>query len=373
MMLAVLALVTLGLVVLYSASMAKAGGRFLSMQLLWAAVGGVACLVAALVDYRLLKRYYLVPVLYGVSLVLLTAVLIPGVGQVRGGAARWFDFGPVSFQPSELAKVALLVALAQFGERYRRQMGGFLHGLVLPALLVTPVVVLILLEPDYGNALMLGTVSAMVLLVAGIRWRWVLIPGVCGLLLVAAAIAQNPNRSARVEAWIASLSDPEKARGGINDQAWEGVKAMGNGGWTGVGLGKGRQKYGFVPEHRTDFIFTMLGEELGLAATIGVVLALLVVVISGVTIAWNARDTFGLLLGSGLTFMIGLQALINLGVVTMVLPNKGMPLPFLSYGGSNLLMMLTSVGVLLSIAHRAAVGAAGQAATDPDGAREVTA
>ena len=166
------------------------------------------------------------------------------------------------------------------------------------------------------------------------------------------AIWFNPIRSKRIIAWL----NPDETKSDIGYQAYQSMLALGAGGWTGVGLGDGRQKLGFVPEHHTDFILSVIGEELGLVATLAVLVAFIILVICGIYIAWNARDTFGLLLASGLSLLIGLQAFVNIGVVTSALPNKGLPLPFISYGGSNLVMMLAGVGLLLSVARRAHEG-----------------
>jgi cell division protein FtsW len=155
-------------------------------------------------------------------------------------------------------------------------------------------------------------------------------------------------RHKRIFSWLYL----EESKSGVGYQAYQAMLALGAGGWFGLGLGNGRQKLGFVPEDHTDFIFSIIGEELGLIATLLVIVAFVAIVICGIYIAMNSRDTFGLLLGSGVTFLIGLQAFINIGVVTSALPNKGLPLPFISYGGSNLLMMLASVGLLLSIARK---------------------
>jgi cell division protein FtsW len=187
------------------------------------------------------------------------------------------------------------------------------------------------------------------LIVAGVRWRCLMAPAVlviCGLIV---SFARDPMRMRRIMAWL----HPEENKDGAGYQVYQAMIALGSGGWTGLGLGNGRQKLGFVPEHHTDFIFSIIGEELGLAATLTVVLLFVVLVLCGMRIASRSSDTFGMLLGAGLTFMIGLQAIINIGVVTGMLPNKGMPLPFISYGGSNLLLMLISVGLLVSISRYA--------------------
>jgi cell division protein FtsW len=162
---------------------------------------------------------------------------------------------------------------------------------------------------------------------------------------------RDPMRAKRIFSWLYL----EEHKSDVGYQAYQAMLALGAGGWTGLGLGNGRQKLGFVPEHHTDFILSIIGEELGLIATLLVVVAFLAVIICGICIALNSRDTFGLLLGSGISFLIGYQAFINIGVVTSALPNKGLALPFISYGGSNLLMMLTCVGILLSIARQARV------------------
>jgi cell division protein FtsW len=300
----------------------------------------------AVLDYRHLKKVWWL--LLGGAVVSLVLVLIPHIGVVRGGARRWFSFGRASFQPSEFAKLALLIALAWHGEYYQRQMKGWKRGLLIPGLFIGVTVGLIFKEPDVGNCLVLATVSGIVLLIAGIRLRYFLPPVILAALAVSVFIYHNPMRSGRIYSWL-HLEETRRDKG---MQAYEAMVALGSGGITGKGLGDGRQKLGFVPEQHTDFIFSIIGEELGLIATLLVVLGFVAIVICGSYIAFNARDTFGLLLGSGITFLIGSQAFINIGVVTSALPNKGLPLPFISYGGSNLLMMLTSVGILLSIARR---------------------
>jgi cell division protein FtsW len=343
----VAALLALGMVMLYSASVAQAGARYLAMQLIWCGLGLVACLAVAALDYRLLKKVWWL--VLGAAILMLVLVLVPHIGVVHGRARRWFGFGRVSFQPSEFAKLALIIALAWYGEQSQRLMRGWKRGIVIPGLVVVVMAGLIFKEPDVGNALVLVAVGSALLLIGGIRLAYFLPPIIVVGLAVGLFIHQNPMRSERIHSWL-HLEETKRDKG---LQAYEAMLALGSGGITGKGLGDGRQKLGFVPEHHTDFIFSIIGEELGLIATLLVLAAFVGIIISGIYISHHARDPFGLFLGSGITFLIGLQAFINIGVVTGVLPNKGLPLPFISYGGSNLLMMLVGVGLLFSIARLA--------------------
>ena len=349
----VAALLALGIVMLYSSSSPQVGTRYLMLQLVWCALGLAACVVATVMDYRELKKVSWV--LLVVALVMLALVLNKHVGVVHGGARRWFSFGGMNFQPSEFAKLAVIIALAWYGEHYQRQMSTWARGVLIPGLLIGLAVGLLFLEPDVGNGLVLATVCGILLLIAGIRLRYFLPPVVAGALAVGLFIYHNPMRSERVYSWL----HLEETRLGKGMQGYEAMVALGSGGLTGKGLGDGRQKLGWVPEHHTDFIFSIIGEELGLIATVLVVLAFAAILFCGICIAAHASDTFGLLLAAGITFLISLQAFINIGVVTSALPNKGLPLPFISYGGSNLLITLASVGLLLSIARKARPAEAG--------------
>jgi cell division protein FtsW len=187
------------------------------------------------------------------------------------------------------------------------------------------------------------------LLIAGVRWKYIIPPVLLGAVGLAVSILHDPMRLRHIFSWW----DMEQHREGVGYQAYQAMIALGSGGWMGLGLGNGRQKLGFVPEDHTDFIFSIIGEELGLIATLLVVLAFVIIAICGIYIALRARDPFGGLLAAGITFLVSLQAAINIGVVTSALPNKGLPLPFISYGGSNLLAMFTCVGLLFSIARHA--------------------
>jgi cell division protein FtsW len=340
----VAALLALGMVMLYSASMAQVGARYVIMQLVWCALGLGLCAAAVLTDYRLLNK--IAWPLFATAVVLLALVLLKGI-QING-ARRWLGHGSIRFQPSELGKLALIVLLAWYGDHFQRQMTTWKRGILVPGLFIGLLLGLVFVEPDRGTTILLGAVSVSVLVIAGARWKFILPPAFAAIAALIYSLLHDPMRIRRIFSWLYL----EENKAGVGYQAYQAMIALGAGGLTGLGLGNGRQKLGFVPEHHTDFIFSIIGEELGLIATLLVVLAFVLIMLCGLVISLNARDTFGLLLGSGITFLIGFQAFINIGVVTSALPNKGLPLPFISYGGSNLLIMLACVGLLLSIARQ---------------------
>lgn len=354
------ALLALGMVMLYSASMTQVGSRYLVMQLIWCGLGLAACFVMASIDYSLLRKFAW-PLLI-LAVVLLVLVFVPQIG-VSGdqsgrhvgvnGAKRWISLEllgmkSIRFQSSELAKIALIIVMAWYCERFGRHMRDWKRGIVIPAAIFTPVLLLIFIEPDRGTTILMAGVISVMLLIAGVRWQYFAVPAVLGAAGLGFSLWHDPMRMKRIFAWLYL----EENKSGVGYQAYQAMLAFGSGGPTGLGLGDSRQKFGFVPEHHTDFILSIIGEELGLI-TLLVVTAFIILVVCGAYIALRARDTFGLMLGCGITFLIGFQAFINIGVVTSALPNKGLPLPFISYGGSNLLMMLTCVGILLSIARHA--------------------
>jgi cell division protein FtsW len=346
----VAALLALGLVMLYSSSMTQVGARYLVLQLIWCAFGLVLCVTATALDYQLLKK--VAWPLFIVALVLLALVLLPlphGITKKINGAHRWFILPGMRLQPSELAKLALIVMLAWYCDRSQRHMHTWKRGILVPGLIIGAILGLIFIEPDRGSTILLAAVSGAMLLVAGVRWKHIFIPAAVGAAGLVVSILHDPMRMRRIFSWW----NLEQHKDGVGYQAYQAMIALGSGGWFGLGLGNGRQKLGFVPEHHTDFIFSIIGEELGLIATLLVIVAFVVIAVCGIYIALNSHDTFGLLLAIGVTLLISLQAAINIGVVTSALPNKGLPLPFISYGGSNLLAMLTCVGILFSVARHA--------------------
>src|SRR5438067_475723 len=346
----VAALTALGMVMLVSASTGHKEATYLMMQPLWCVLGLIACWAAAALDYRIFKRHpWLTWALFLVVLALLVLVLIPGIGFRIKGSSRWLKLGPFTMQPSELAKIALVLVLALYAERYQRWMPTFWRGMIIPCAIIGVVLGLIFKEPDVGTVILLGSVSAVMLLIAGIPWRFFVPPVVAGILGLAFFLSHNAMRSERIYSWL----HIEETKLGKGLQTYQAMVALGSGGPTGVGLGDGRQKLGFIPEHHTDFIFSIIGEELGLIATLGVILGFALIAGCGLYIALHASDKFGMLLAAGITFLIVFQAVINIGVVTGSLPNKGISLPFLSYGGSNLVVMLASVGMLINVARHA--------------------
>ncbi len=343
-------LLALGLVMLYSAGdVQKAGGtQYFIAQLISFGVGLVVCLIASTMDYRHLKKasWWL----FALTVILLAAVLLTAPTK---GARRWFRLvHGFSFQPSELAKLAVIVLLAWYGERFKLFMPTFWRGMVLPGVFIAPILALVILEPDVGTTLLLAALSFVLLLLAGIRLRYCLPPLIVGLAAMGYFLMHNEVRSKRIYSWL----HPEETKSEVGFQAWEARVAFGAGGWAGRGLGSSRQKLGNVVEHHTDFILPIIAEELGLPATLGVVSLFVALVWCGFRISARAPDSFGMLLGAGITFLIGFQAFVNIAVVTGVFPNKGLPLPFISYGGSSLTLMLGCVGVLLSLARHAVDG-----------------
>lgn len=342
LILAVGALVALSLTMLASATMLDSRPEAnLRSQMVAALVGCVGLGVAAFVDFRRLGRWVWLP--YVGVIVLLVLVLTPLGTRVKG-AQRWL-YGT---QPSEFAKLALILVLAWYGARFSSRMATFRWGILGGGAISLPVFLLILVEPDRGTAALVGLVSLVMLVLAGVRLVYVIPPALAGLGVLGAVIFFSPMASNRVHAWL----NPDQHKDGAGHQLRKALFAFGEGGVEGRGLGRGSLKYN-VPEVHTDFILPAVGEELGLPVTLGVVAAYLVILAAGATIALRSGETHGYLLAGGVTFLIAAQAIINLGVVTGLFPNKGMPLPFVSRGGSSIIVMLTLVGVLLSVARNA--------------------
>jgi len=347
LVLAVSFMVVLGIVMLYSTGAYAKDARgdsffFLKRQLMWLGIGFVACLIASHVDYHFWQKTWWIWL--ALSVVLLALCFIPPIGKRINGSNRWITLGFSNFQPSELAKLAVAVFLAWWFSRHEASAGKFRKGFAYPMMVVSVLLGLIAMEADIGTTALIGCAMVLVLFIAGTHIAYLGSMVIAGLAAVGTAIVLMPERMGRFLAFL----DPEKYPADAY-QTLQGLIAFGSGGITGLGLGNGRQKLSYLPFAHTDFIFPMVGEELGLVFTLLVVLSYAIVAVAGTLMVLRARDRFGLLLGFALLTMICLQAIVNIGVTTSLLPNKGMPLPFISYGGSNLLFCLLSVGILINI------------------------
>lgn len=343
LVLAVGALVALSLTILSSATMLdQEPEASLVSQALACAAGLFSMVVASMIDYRRWGRS--VWWVYGSSLLLLLLVLV--IGHEAKGARRWLW----GVQPAEIGKLALVVVLAWYGNRYQAQMPQFLRGICGMAGVAAPLIGLVLVEPDRGTAALMVGLTLLILLVAGAKWYYIVVPAALGAVAIGAMVVASPMARNRIDAWL----HPEAHRDGASHQVLKGLYAFAEGGIEGRGLGRGTLKYN-VPEVHTDFILPAVGEELGLTFTLAIVGAYLVILFCGVSVALRAPDRFGALLALGITLLICAQAIVNIGVVTAAFPNKGMPLPFVSRGGSNLAVLMTLVGMLISVAREAVV------------------
>jgi len=350
---AVAALVALGLTMLASTSVWVHGVEephfFIHKQEKMAVFGLFMALGAAWVPLEWLRKY--APLMLAVICVLLGLCLIPGIGTEIYGSRRWLQI-PVlgQFQPSELAKIIAVISLAAWFARWQTEVRGFWRGFVIPGALVAAPILLIAAETDVGSALSLSVAAGAVLYCVGSRLRY-LIP--TALLVLSGAsfyIYNNENRWSRIIAWW-YLEDPVQQIG-KGMQQWRALLALGNGGPWGVGLGNGVEKFGTLTFAHIDFIFPVVGEELGLPFTLGVVLCFVFIAVAGIGIAVQATHVFNRCLALGLTCVLVIPAIQNIAVVTASLPNDGLPLPFVSYGGSSLLFSLIAVGLLVGIHRR---------------------
>jgi len=356
---AVLCLCALGVVMTFSAGSLLAAKRygdwtfFLKRELVYASLGLLAFTVALRTDYAVYRRYAY-PLLFA-GILALVAVLL--VGTRVGGAVRWFRVGPISFQPSEFSKIALVIYLASLlarkAEKVRQFSVGFLPPLVVAGLLVA----LLLKQPDLGTAGIFGVVTIALLFVAGARVSYIFLAVLLAAPVAWRFIVGTPWRMRRMLAFL----DPWAHRKDAGYQTVESLISIGSGGLTGQGLGMGKQKLFFLPEAHTDFILAVVGEELGLLGLLGVIALFLLLIVRGLLAAVRARDVFGAYLAFGLSCLFGLQAMFNMAVVLGLLPTKGLTLPFVSYGGSSLIVSLFAAGILANISARNPAPRAGAA------------
>ena len=353
LLLITLALMGIGLVMLYSSSSIMAQQRFgdsmyfVKKQIFFAMIGIAVLILSKNLPYVVYRR--LVYVILAISLLSLIIVLLPQIGHRVGGARRWLRFGPLSIQPAEFAKLALIIYISYSLAKKKERVQEFTVGYV-PHLLVTAAFVgLVILQPDLGTAVTFSILVFLLLFIAGVRLRYLLATGLALAPLLALAIAQTSYRWERLLAFLNPWRDPSDT----SFQLLHSLLALGSGGPFGVGLGSGQQKLFYLPEPHTDFILAVIGEETGIVGVSIVLLLYALLVYKGVKVALRAPDRYGTYLAFGLTLVIGLQALINSAVVMGLLPTKGLPLPFISYGGSSLLTNLAAMGILMNISSYA--------------------
>lgn len=353
LLLSVVGLVTLGVVMLFSTSAFAQESHgdiyyFVKKDVFWLAVGLVVCILGALTDYHLWQRSW--KIWFVGAALLLALCFVPHVGMKINGSRRWLNLHLFVLQPSELGKIASVFFAAWWFSREETVPTKFLHGFLIPIGVVSILIGLIAKEVDLGTSALIGLTILAICVVAGANFMIIAAMGgafLVGLLGVAMLI---PERAARLTTFI----HPEADKLGKGLQQWQALIAFGSGGFDGLGLGEGRQKMLYLPYAHTDFIFPMIGEELGLRFTWLVLMGYILIILSGGLIAANAKDRFGKILAIGIILLISLQAAVNIGMTTSLLPNKGMPLPFISYGGSNLAVCLFMVGILVNI-HRTGV------------------
>ncbi|HEV2760168.1 MAG TPA: putative lipid II flippase FtsW [Acidimicrobiales bacterium] len=346
-------LCTIGLMMVLSASSVEAlrsyGGAwvFFTRQIMWVAIGSAVLAGAALVDYHRWRR--VVPFLLGGSFVLLVLVLVPGVGITAGGSSRWLGTDSFRIQPSELAKLAVLLFGADLLAR-RVDLVSEWRSVMRPLLLTTGLIAgLVLVQPDMGTTLLMFFIVFVLMFVGGVRLLPMATLGVVGFVVSVILAKVEGYRWERVSSFRDPFGDFENT----GYQVAQSLVALGTGNVSGVGLGASRAKWGFLPNAHTDFIFAILGEELGLIGTFGVVALFVAFAVVGIRIALQAPDRLGALLAAGVTAWVCGQAVVNMGAVTSLLPVTGVPLPFVSFGGSSLVVTMAATGILLNVARQA--------------------
>jgi cell division protein FtsW len=348
LVLAVAALIVLGIVMLYSTGAFAQDSHgdpiyFLKRQSLWLAIGLTACVLGAIFDYQFWQKTWWI--WFVASAILLALCFVPHIGLRINGARRWVKLPLLTFQPSDFAKIAAIAFLAHWYSKYEKEAGTFLRGFVAPIAITSILMGLIAREIDMGTTALIAGTMFMMMFVAGSSLKYIAplaISGIAGTLYLGFHMKERLGR-------MLAFMNLEKYKETYGLQQWQALIAFGSGGVHGLGLGNGIEKFSYLPFAHTDFIFPMVGEEMGLCATLAVVFCYLMIIVFGTVIAIQARDRFGMLFGFGVVVMLALQAALNIGVTTSLLPNKGLPLPFISYGGSNLVFCLLGVGVLINI------------------------
>lgn len=354
----IIILLSLGIVMVLSASapsaIAESGNSYsyVIQQLKAAILGIILMLIISKIDYRLYKKFY--KAIYWISVLILLLVLIPGLELSSNGATRWIDLKFIQFQPSELTKIGLIVFYAGYLADHKSELKSFWKGFVKPLIyILPPIAILYFVQNHLSASVVIGAVTCVMMIMAGCRLLYFVIAGLIGALVMTVGIIalQATGKGGFRIKRIMSFMDPWADATEVGWQAVQGLYAIGSGGLFGVGLGESKQKYLYIPEPHNDFIFSILAEELGFVGCVIVILLFAIFIWRGILIAIKSPDMFGSLLATGITTLIGVQVIINIGVVTSSIPNTGMPLPFFSYGGTALLILLCSCGVLLNISR----------------------
>ena len=339
-------LTMIGLVMLFSAGAVKGAQDLLFKQIVWVFISFLAGLYASVVNLEWLRNRS--ALIFALCILGLVLTLIPGIGVKVNGAQRWIGLGSLRIQPSEFAKIGIVLLLAKYFADQQRVISTLLKGFIWPSVIIGSACGLILLQPDFGTCFLCGAVGATLMFQAGVGLRWLLPVAGLAVLLFSILVYFDPVRIRRVTSFL----DVEANANDSAYQLWQGMLAFGVGGLDGVGLGMGRQQMYFLPEAHTDFIFPVIGEELGLIATFTILLTFLIMFFSvGVRLRQISR-MYEYLLAMGALLFVILQAIINMGVVTGCLPTKGMSLPFISYGGSNLVVTFLFVGLVINVMRR---------------------
>ncbi len=349
-----LALLATGVVVLYAASFYNAQDRSgsalaeVSSQLLGIGLGGAAMALLSRIDYRILRQPWIAGGLVLISLVLLGLVAVPGIGMLVNGSRRWLKIGPVGFQPSELAKYAMILFMARQLSNKNANIRKFWTGIV--PLLIVPgaMFLLILLQPNLSTAGSVVIVAAVMIMIAGARWGHLALLGVAGMGLGTFYALSEPYRRAR----LMSFRDPFAKLSDEGYQLAQSLLAFGSGGVFGMGIGQGRQKFAFLPYPESDFIFAVVGEDLGLFGCVLVLALFACLLFFGLRIALSCEDRFGSMLAGGIICMVGVQTVMNVAVVIGLMPTTGLPLPFFSAGGTSISVIMAAVGVVINVARQ---------------------
>lgn len=355
LLLAIFALLGIGLLMIASAGVAYGKVRFgdeyffLKQQSLGLVVGITSLFIVSRIDYHLFRKF-VVP-LFFLAVALLVMVFIPGVGTTVYGAARWIELGPLSFQPSEVMKLAIILYLAAWlsGKQQVKNNADFFEGYVPFVAILSLVGFLIIKQPDTGTLGLIFCIALIIFFVSGARLSYIFFTILGGIATLALLIRLAPYRMERFLVFLNPDHDPL----GSGYQLNQALMALGSGGWLGVGLGQGRQKFNYLPEPVTDSIFAVLGEEVGFIGVVVVVTLFLFVAWRGLRIAQRAPDMFGRLVAVGIISWIFIQAMINTMAISGIIPLTGIPLPFISYGGTSLAVLLTAIGILLNISKQA--------------------